>query len=186
VCDGQDHDCDGQVDDESLAVRWYRDADHDGYGDPNDSTLSCAESAGYVANNSDCNDSDPNINPGALDCAGDPDGIDNDCSGLADDNLSCHLQPGVASDTDTDADGVPDSDDACPDTPAGAAVSANGCSCAQIDDDGDGVNDCDDICRGIPGSLPNGCPTWLCGTTGYGLIGLSGMGALLTRRRHFA
>ena len=48
--------------------------------------------------------------------------------------------------TDEDGDGVPNSSDTCPDTPAGESADANGCSCSQLDGDGDGVNDCDDAC----------------------------------------
>ncbi|MBL7473732.1 thrombospondin type 3 repeat-containing protein [Robertkochia sediminum] len=50
------------------------------------------------------------------------------------------------SNTDTDNDGVYDSDDQCPDTPNGESVDASGCSDSQKDSDGDGVNDNDDQC----------------------------------------
>jgi hypothetical protein len=40
---------------------------------------------------------------------------------------------------DADQDGVPDIVDACPNTPAGAQVDANGCSQSQVDSDLDGV-----------------------------------------------
>ena len=51
--------------------------------------------------------------------------------------------PVVASDPDSDGDGVNDSRDRCPNTPAGHAVDVNGCS---LDSDGDGVVDADDQC----------------------------------------
>ncbi len=38
----------------------------------------------------------------------------------------------LSGETDADADGVPDSLDLCPNTPAGAVVDANGCSIDQI------------------------------------------------------
>jgi OOP family OmpA-OmpF porin len=50
-------------------------------------------------------------------------------------------------DGDADKDGVPDSADACPNTPAGAAVYSNGCP---RDSDGDGVPDYKDNCPGTP------------------------------------
>ncbi len=46
---------------------------------------------------------------------------------------------------DSDGDGVPDSKDDCPDTPAGAQVDKNGCA---IDSDGDGIVDGRDHCPG--------------------------------------
>lgn len=51
--------------------------------------------------------------------------------------------------TDSDGDGVPDDFDACPDTPAAAAVDARGCPLAVAvdgDRDGDGVADAIDLC----------------------------------------
>ncbi|MBT8421624.1 MAG: discoidin domain-containing protein, partial [Gammaproteobacteria bacterium] len=47
---------------------------------------------------------------------------------------------------DSDGDGVDDSIDQCPGTPAGSTVAANGC----IDTDGDGVDDTIDQCPGTP------------------------------------
>jgi OOP family OmpA-OmpF porin len=58
---------------------------------------------------------------------------------------------------DTDGDGVPDSDDKCPETPAGAPVDAKGC---QLDSDGDGVVDINDKCPDSPAGVSvdaNGC-----------------------------
>jgi hypothetical protein len=52
--------------------------------------------------------------------------------------------------TDADADGVADTEDLCADTPAGAAVNAQGCADAQIDDDGDGVTNDLDQCPSTP------------------------------------
>lgn len=58
---------------------------------------------------------------------------------------------------DSDGDGVIDPNDKCPDTPAGAAVDANGC---ELDSDGDGVVDRLDKCPGTPAGIKvdaNGC-----------------------------
>ena len=49
---------------------------------------------------------------------------------------------------DTDGDGVVDSMDKCPATPAGRKVNADGC---ELDSDGDGVVDGADKCPGTPG-----------------------------------
>jgi hypothetical protein len=63
------------------------------------------------------------------------------------DNTSC--ENAVCS-WDSDGDGIPDFDDLCSDTPAGAAVDANGCADSQLDSDGDGIMDDMDLCPDTP------------------------------------
>ncbi|MDE0558337.1 MAG: thrombospondin type 3 repeat-containing protein [Candidatus Poseidoniaceae archaeon] len=53
-------------------------------------------------------------------------------------------------DTDDDNDGIPDTDDQCPDTPIGATVDSDGCPSSVLDSDGDGVMDDDDLCPNTP------------------------------------
>lgn len=43
--------------------KYYRDADEDGYGVPNNTTWACSKPSGYATNNSDCDDTDPNEHP---------------------------------------------------------------------------------------------------------------------------
>lgn len=50
---------------------------------------------------------------------------------------------------DSDGDGVINSADLCPDTPAGETVDSNGCSASQKDSDGDGVKDHVDNCLSV-------------------------------------
>lgn len=51
---------------------------------------------------------------------------------------------------DSDADGVPDDIDDCPDTPLDEVADDFGCSCSEVDEDLDLVNDCDDECPNTP------------------------------------
>ncbi|MBN1334721.1 MAG: putative metal-binding motif-containing protein, partial [Deltaproteobacteria bacterium] len=85
VCDGKDNDCDKLVDDAddsldlSTTSTWYADADGDGYGRPEDSTQACARPEGYVADDTDCDDTNPSYHPGGLDWLNND--IDEDCGG---------------------------------------------------------------------------------------------------------
>jgi uncharacterized repeat protein (TIGR01451 family) len=85
ICDGLDNDCDGLTDDADQDVIdqsiWYADGDVDGFGDPNNTTQSCAAPAGYVADSTDCNDANGAINPAAAEAC---DNIDNNCNGSVD------------------------------------------------------------------------------------------------------
>ena len=52
----------------------------------------------------------------------------------------------VVGPADTDADGIADDVDACPNTDSGLSVDANGCASNQLDDDNDGVTNDGDQC----------------------------------------
>ena len=118
ICDGQDNDCDGLVD-EGF------DQDGDGY-------TSCGD---------DCDDTDASINPGAAEIC---DGKDNDCDGSTDEGFD-QDNDGIAdcldncvntsnpSQTDSDCDGVGDACDQWP-----------GCD-DTADSDNDGIPDCVDL-----------------------------------------
>ncbi len=85
LCDGIDNDCNGIIDDNPVdGTIWYADADGDGFGDPGNTTVSCSQPAGFVANDQDCDDSDNSIYPGAPEVC---DGIDNDCDGQTDEDI---------------------------------------------------------------------------------------------------
>lgn len=75
-CDEIDNDCDGQVD-EGYQKTWYLDSDGDGYGEEGGVPLeTCDPPSGYVTNDGDCSDWNPDKYPGATEYC---DEIDNDC-----------------------------------------------------------------------------------------------------------
>jgi hypothetical protein len=88
ICDGQDNNCNGEIDEGFTLITYYRDVDSDGYGDPLITAQACSPPPGYVEDNSDCDDSNETIHPGIVEASyGDPvcdDKADNDCDGLAD------------------------------------------------------------------------------------------------------
>jgi len=127
VCDAAntDEDCDGLSDDASATGQspWYADADGDGNGS-GPATDACDASLGYVADDSDCDDTDPAVHPGATEIC-DAANIDEDCDGFADD-ASATGQTSWYADTDWDGSGAGPATDAC-DAPVGSVADDSDC-----------------------------------------------------------
>ena len=78
-CNDADDDCDSEIDEDPVNPgTWHADTDGDSYGDRSSTTQDCDRPSGYVLDSTDCDDTDPEIYPGAEDRA---DGIDQDCDG---------------------------------------------------------------------------------------------------------
>ncbi|KKR87082.1 MAG: Regulator of chromosome condensation [Candidatus Uhrbacteria bacterium GW2011_GWC2_41_11] len=114
-CNGEDDDCDGVVDENVSEISWYQDADKDGYGNKSGTAkVSCSQTSGYVADHSDCDDSNSSIYPGATETSN---GKDDDCDGVIDEGTTS--TPTATEETastcrdgvDNDKDGAVDADD---------------------------------------------------------------------------
>jgi predicted outer membrane repeat protein len=78
-CDGLDNDCNGKIDDKVKYDDYYVDADGDGQGDKSQPKVrSCIPLPGYVTNNDDCDDTNPNVYKGAVEICGN--NIDDNCN----------------------------------------------------------------------------------------------------------
>ncbi len=87
--------------------------------------------------------------------------VDSDGDGVVDSKDKCPGTPAgrkVNADgceLDSDGDGVVDGKDKCPATPAGRKVNADGC---ELDSDGDGIVDGEDKCPTVYAKTADGCP----------------------------
>ena len=167
VCDGEDNDCDGDIDEDAVdGGTWYADADGDGYGDPSEAVEGCDAPSGAVADGSDCDDTDEEVHPGADEVC---DGEDDDCDGTEDED---------AADASTwyydgDGDGYGDEDvtaEAC-DRPTGYRARARDCDDSDADVSPAGTeicNEIDDDCDGDIDEDASDASTWYADDDGDG------------------
>lgn len=152
ICDGIDNNCDGNADEGLTEYTFYIDTDNDGFGDMENSILSCDANTpdGYSDNSDDCDDTNEDINPDAEEIC---DGIDNNCDGNADEGLTEYtfyadtdndgygdMENSISSCDPTIPDGYIDNSDDCDDTnedisPDGTEIPDNG-----IDEDCSGTD----------------------------------------------
>ena len=108
VCDDLDNDCDDSVDEDATdALTFYADGDEDGEGDAASTLEACSTPEGYVANSTDCDDSDAALNTADSDADGFST-CDDDC-----DDATGTTYPGAdetCNDTDDDCDVSVDED----------------------------------------------------------------------------
>ena len=84
ICNALDDNCNVEIDETLFFDIYYIDADGDNYGDPLIDSSWCSILIGYVADDTDCNDEDPLINPGMEEILN---GLDDNCNQLIDEGL---------------------------------------------------------------------------------------------------
>jgi len=157
TCNEVDDDCDGTTDEGVIPEPFRPDADGDGYPSPNPSLewLGCAAPEGYLPAEQpfDCADSLPEVYPGATEVC---DGIDQDCNGVLDDDVTQVLF------RDGDGDGYGAAE------PLGVGCPGNNFSFSNDDcddqneninpgdGDGDGLSGCDGDCDDTNASIVPG------------------------------
>lgn len=154
ICDNVDNDCNGQTDDGLVFTTYYLDTDGDGFGDSTLFLSSCdtVPPASYVTNNTDCDDANANASPATLEIC---DEIDNDCSGLVNDNLQ-FFEYYLDSDGDGFGFGLQSIDTCLSAPPAGYVNNFFDCDDANATINPEATEVCDDIDNDCNGQADDG------------------------------
>ena len=174
LCDGIDQDCDGAIDDSaSDSLTWYADADTDGFGNAASTVTSCSQPTGYLSDDTDCDDSDSSVHPGASELC---DGIDNNCVDGVDEDAATDVLTWYA-DADGDTYGDAGASALDCDQPVGYEADADDCDDTDAAINPAAAETCDGIdsnCDGIVDDASS-MTTWYADadTDGYGDIATS-------------
>ncbi|MBL8678381.1 MAG: hypothetical protein JNK05_04415 [Myxococcales bacterium] len=97
ICNNVDDNCDGRIDVDAMGMSLQRefwpDNDGDGFGDRSatgsGTVIACRAPAGFVDNNTDCNDRSSTINPSVAEACNDLTMLDENCNGMAEEGCAC-------------------------------------------------------------------------------------------------
>ncbi|MBT3219471.1 MAG: hypothetical protein HN348_10300, partial [Proteobacteria bacterium] len=162
VCDSVDNDCDSQIDEEDALgqQRWYLDADGDGadgYGDASDYIEDCDPVVGRVENDLDCDPSNGEVYPGAIELCND---IDDDCDGEIDE-IGAADGDVYYPDVDGDLFGDPLGEERYCDDPGDGFVD-EGADCDDLETSANpnAIEQCDYLDNDCDGLIDEGCERW--------------------------
>ncbi|MFM1998474.1 MAG: hypothetical protein RL204_421, partial [Bacteroidota bacterium] len=159
VCDGLDNNCDTQIDEGFGTTTYYLDADVDGYGDPNSTIESCFQPLGYVLDDTDCDDTNFDINPSVLDLC---DGFDNNCNITIDEDAVVNA---YYADADGDTYGDLNSTTTGCSQPTGYVANSLDCDDTNDEINPDGIEVCDNIDNNCDTQIDEGLNTGDCADT---------------------
>jgi hypothetical protein len=128
-CNGIDDNCDGNIDENSVTLKYFSDADGDGYGNLGFPPVFSCDGApeGYVLDSTDCDDTNEFINPGMAEVP--CNGLDDNCNGQTDENSPTPTQYFL--DADNDGYGDPSYSNAvfsCSGAPSGYVLDNTDCN----------------------------------------------------------
>ena len=161
ICDALDNDCNGLADDGIPKNTYFFDNDGDGFGNINLMIDTCLTTAptGYVDNDTDCNDSNADVNPSINEICNN---IDDNCDGAVNEGLTFTTYY-----RDNDSDGFGDINltvDTCTTTPPlGYVTNSNDCD----DTKANVYPGATEICNGIDDNCDGGIDEGLTFTTYY-------------------